>query len=615
MVRLVRPAGPEAKPLGKRLLLLHGLAGGASVWDSFSGLVDPEWEVWAADLPWSGFSRPGWPDRPVTHWVAEAVARVPGGPDVIAGHSFGAAALLSWLAGTDAGEHPPAGVILVSPFYRARKHDFDWATLSYYVNNFDQILEDGLRVSAGDRLPPDVRHQMALKVREHVGPYGWMRFFETYLETPRLPVERLRTPFLIVSGEQDKAAPVAEAKGLGRALPHADVHVLTDVGHFPMVERAEEFSEAVNGFLRTIAARRPRPGGALFVDGPPDGVHLMTAAVEPTLTKALLADTTTVRLRPRYEGSNICTWIGFKHVNYLVEEAVLIHFAHCGVPARLLYEEYGLGLDIVGLDSRILHAFHMDDEAEAEVVPDTSADDGTLGFRVTIRVDRDGSTLKAVTSKVRVSLRKDTYLDPSVEAPAEFAPYTVGRLGTHEGAAEAAGARAAADAVPAAGGDEAAVLAALTEGRNAYAWKWNITYPYCHFTERLQMSGYLRLMEEAKDRFVLDRGISIKTLLDDRKWIPVVPHSAIRVVDEALMEEDLYTVYTVEEIFKDFTYTSRMDCYVVRDGRLTLTATGRIVHGYAVIENRRDWHLVPFDQRVLNALGQKPAAPGKPGGS
>lgn len=334
----------------------------------------------------------------------------------------------------------------------------------------------------------------------------------------------------------------------------------------------------------------------------------MTAAVEPTLTKALLADTTTVRLRPRYEGSNICTWIGFKHVNYLVEEAVLVHFAQCGVPARQLYEEYGLGLDIVGLDTRILHAFHMDDEAEAEVVPDTSAEDGTLGFRVTIRVDRDGSTLKAVTSKVRVSLRTDSYLDLPTEAPAELARFTVGRLGTHAGAAEAAGACVAADAVLAAGGDEAAVLGALTEGRNAYAWKWNITYPYCHFTERLQMSGYLRLMEEAKDRFVLDRGISIKTLLDDRRWIPVVPHSAIRIVNEALMEEDLYTVYTVEEIFKDFTYTSRMDCYVARDGRLALTATGRIVHGYAVIENRRDWHLVSFDQRVLGALGGKPGS-------
>ncbi|MFE2409446.1 hypothetical protein ACFXDE_14000 [Kitasatospora sp. NPDC059408] len=313
--------------------------------------------------------------------------------------------------------------------------------------------------------------------------------------------------------------------------------------------------------------------------------------VTDTAVKALLTTSTATQVRPRYEGSNICTWIGFKHVNYLVEEAVLDHFRQAGLPARALYEEHGLGLDLVSIDTRILHAFHMDDVAEAEVVPWTKDVDGTIGLKVVIRVERDGEVLKAVTSKVRVSLRIDTYLEAAGEVPALLARFAVAKLGDDLE-------RAAGTAAPA----EEEVLASLTAGQNAYAWKWNIPYPYCHFTERIQMSGYLRLMEEGKDRFVADRGISIKTLLDDRKWIPVVPRSDIRILDEALMEEDLYTVYTVEEVFKDFTYTSRMDFYVLRDGELVKTATGRIVHGYAVIGNRRDWSLVSFDQRVLDAV-------------
>jgi acyl-CoA thioesterase FadM len=316
--------------------------------------------------------------------------------------------------------------------------------------------------------------------------------------------------------------------------------------------------------------------------------------VTDTAVKALLASTTTTRVRPRYEGSNICTWIGFKHVNYLVEEAVLDHFRQAGLPARALYEEHGLGLDLVSIDSRILHAFHMDDIADAEVIPWTKDEDATLGFKVTIRFERDGEVRKAVTSKVRVSLRVDTYLEAAGEVPAPLARFAVAALGDDLERAE-----------PVAAPAEEAILAELTAGSNAYAWKWNIPYPYCHFTERLQMSGYLRLMEEGKDRFVADRGISIKTLLDDRRWIPVVPRSDIRILDEALMEEDLYTVYTVEEVFKDYTYTSRMDFYVLRDGRLVKTATGRIVHGYAVIENRRDWSLVSLDQRVIDAVSGK----------
>ncbi|MBW5483242.1 thioesterase family protein [Streptomyces bambusae] len=319
--------------------------------------------------------------------------------------------------------------------------------------------------------------------------------------------------------------------------------------------------------------------------------------VTDTAVKALLTTATTTTVRPRYEGSNICTWIGFKHVNYLVEEAVLDHFRQTGLPARALYEEHGLGLDLVSIDSRILHAFHMDDTAEAEVVPWTKDTDGTIGFKVTIRFERGGETLKAVTSKVRVSLRIDTYLEAAGEVPEQLARFAVATLGDDLEREE-----------PAAAPAEEEILASLTAGQNAYAWKWNIPYPYCHFTERIQMSGYLRLMEEGKDRFVADRGISIKTLLDDRRWIPVVPRSDIRILDEALMEEDLYTVYTVEEVFKDFTYTSRMDFYVLRDGKLVKTATGRIVHGYAVIENRRDWSLVNFDQRVLDAVNGVPQA-------
>ncbi|MFD3875210.1 thioesterase family protein [Streptomyces sp. NPDC058623] len=325
-----------------------------------------------------------------------------------------------------------------------------------------------------------------------------------------------------------------------------------------------------------------------------------------TAVKHLLETETTVRLRPRFEGSNINTWIGFKHVNYLVEEAVLEHFRGAGLPSRELFEEYGLGLDVVGLDTRILHAFHQDDVARAVVVPTTKDGATRFGFSVTLYVERDGKELKAVTSKAEVSLRIDSYLAP-LEYPAELARFAVERLGglaepsAHHGAKVAVAANTALSAGRGTAGADP-VLDQLLAGDNAFGWKWRIPYPYCHFNERLALSGYLRQVEEVVDLFLADRGISIKTLLDDRQWIPVVPRSQIQFLDEALMEEDLYTVFTVEEIFKDFTYTARTDFYVVRDGRLVQTATGRITHGYAVFENRRDWSLVGFDERVVRAL-------------
>ena len=56
---------------------------------------------------------------------------------------------------------------------------------------------------------------------------------------------------------------------------------------------------------------------------------------------------TALTCRPRYEGANIRTWIGFKHFMYLVEEAVLHWFRERGLGPQRLYHEYGLGLEIV----------------------------------------------------------------------------------------------------------------------------------------------------------------------------------------------------------------------------------------------------------------------------
>ncbi|WP_457033046.1 hypothetical protein [Kitasatospora sp. P5_F3] len=302
--------------------------------------------------------------------------------------------------------------------------------------------------------------------------------------------------------------------------------------------------------------------------------------------------TTTVTLRPRYEGCNICTWIGFKHVNYLVEEAVLTHLRESGLPAGGLYEEYGLGTELVGLDTRIATALHIDDLVTATVRPSVGRDargpEGQLALTVQFTVDRDGEPVQAVSSRVRVVFRQNADCH---DAPAALAPYVVRRIGS-------AGQQAPADGPVSA---EQAVEALRAAG-NTEVWRWRIPYFYCHFTERLQLSGLLRVMEDAVDRFLAERGASIRTLLTEQDWIPVVPHSTITVLDESLMEEELIIAFTVEEVFKEFTYAARVDTFVLRDGVLVPTSTGRITHGYAHIDSRRDWSLVRFDERLLRAL-------------
>ena len=99
---------------------------------------------------------------------------------------------------------------------------------------------------------------MALRVQDRIGPYGWVRFFETYLRTPQLRLDRIVVPCLIISGAQDIAASPADARALASALPfaRARVHIIQDCGHFPMTERAEAFGALVNDFLVSVNEHR-----------------------------------------------------------------------------------------------------------------------------------------------------------------------------------------------------------------------------------------------------------------------------------------------------------------------------------------------------------------------
>ncbi|MGF0316458.1 hypothetical protein [Nocardia fluminea] len=312
-----------------------------------------------------------------------------------------------------------------------------------------------------------------------------------------------------------------------------------------------------------------------------------------SLATQVSAAATDVELRPRYEGANIGPWIGFKHVNYLVEEAVLTHFRTIGHDVRSLYVDNGMCWEIVDIDTRIIHVFNLDEPVRLNVRPVSSRSEGEHAFEVVISAGRQGEQVKLARSRVSVTLREDSrWATARATVAPELASAVVPRILRP---APVAGFGSGPTVVP-------TESARLTEGRNAFAWTLRIPYFYCHFTERLQMSGYLRIMEEAVDRMLADRGVSIGMLLDDRQLIPVVPRSRISMLDEVYMEEELHTVLVVDQVFKNLTFTAGMECYVQRDGELVNVAVGAITHGYAMLEDRGSWGLSTLDDRLCRAL-------------
>jgi pimeloyl-ACP methyl ester carboxylesterase len=250
--RLVRPASSApALTVG----LLHGMQETWEVWDRLAPLLPANAEVHALGLPWDGRQGHAWTrEREPRDWAELALARLPEGPVALVAHSFGANALLEHLVAR--GGERVAALVLLSPFYRPGDEGVDWAVISYYLNDFHRILEEGLRVRMGPGVDAAILAGMGVKLRDRVGPLGWLRFFELFARTPALDASRLAMPCLVIGGERDFASFPGDCEALGRALPDARVEILAGVGHFAMIESPERVAASIGRFFRG----EPPPG-------------------------------------------------------------------------------------------------------------------------------------------------------------------------------------------------------------------------------------------------------------------------------------------------------------------------------------------------------------------
>jgi acyl-CoA thioesterase FadM len=295
-------------------------------------------------------------------------------------------------------------------------------------------------------------------------------------------------------------------------------------------------------------------------------------------------------VRPGYEGANIRTWIGFKHFMYLTEAAVLDWFRGEHIGPQALYLTYGLGLEIVASSVQLPALLEIDDLVSAEVTP---GGDGTFGVR--LRIVRETGSSLALRGKVTVRL----IVEPGAPRHAAPPPVLAGMVTET--------ARTGDSGLMPVSLDGATAEEKLAElAPSGFQWAWRARYFHCHFSDRVQHSAYTRALEEVVDRFLADRGISIRTLLDTRGWIPVVSRARVELAGDARMEELIHTSFVVHDILKDRAFDATMTCYVERDGRLEPVAQASILHGYAASRGERAGNLVVLDERVQAILlGEK----------
>jgi acyl-CoA thioesterase FadM len=277
---------------------------------------------------------------------------------------------------------------------------------------------------------------------------------------------------------------------------------------------------------------------------------------------------TTFRGRPRFDGANISTFIGFKNFMTLAEEACLEHLRANGYGPQELFQRHGLGTEIVDSSTRLISTLHADDEVTGVVSSTPARNASGLDCKVELVANRGTDRVPVLGGKLRVVLVAEKDGPGSEPVPPELRDLVVPEVA-------ALGTPDVRDLDP--GTQLADVLA-----RNGFLWSWQIPYFYCHWYTRMQSSGYVRLLEAATDRYLAEAGLSITEKLATRNWIPVVSRARVRMLADAYMGETLHITYEVTDVIKDVVWDSVMTCYVRRGDTLVTVARCTILHGYVL---------------------------------
>ncbi len=63
-------------------------------------------------------------------------------------------------------------------------------------------------------------------------------------------LQQCSVPMMTVWGEEDIILPVSHATAVQKALPHSVVRTLPECGHWPHMEKSDEFNDLLTRFLR-----------------------------------------------------------------------------------------------------------------------------------------------------------------------------------------------------------------------------------------------------------------------------------------------------------------------------------------------------------------------------
>jgi pimeloyl-ACP methyl ester esterase len=255
------------KGSGKPLVLIHGWAMHAQVWQGFSDQLAKQCMVVEIDLRGHGDSRAMEGPHTFEHYARDSAALLEHldlRDAALLGWSMGASIILKMFA---RGYQGTGALVLVSgnPSL-VQRDDYECGLAPVIVKRlFKQVQRDyqrGLRTFMGllctaeehERCSSDAAYRAAMDTTlcpDSDAALSTLACLQN--EDLRPTVEHITAPTLIVHGERDEICLSGGGRYMKRNIPGAQMLMLPDTGHMPFITRRESVVKAVLNFLPGVA--------------------------------------------------------------------------------------------------------------------------------------------------------------------------------------------------------------------------------------------------------------------------------------------------------------------------------------------------------------------------
>lgn len=247
------------------LLLLHGTGAATHSWRDLAPMLSADFTVVAPDLPGHGFTqgRPagGLSMRAMARAVADLLATLALQPEIIVGHSAGAAIAIRMALDGLASTHDIVGLdAALLPFPGLGAKLFPSLARLLFVNPlaphfFARLArtpgETGrfLLRSTGSRIDSDGVGQYESLFRSAGHCAGAITMMADWdLPALKLDLPRLQIPLLLVHGDADAAIPVAKAREAAAIVANGRLLTLAGLGHLAHEECPGDIAEIIRQF-------------------------------------------------------------------------------------------------------------------------------------------------------------------------------------------------------------------------------------------------------------------------------------------------------------------------------------------------------------------------------